>query len=415
MFLDVVLDRKLDFYQQTEAITWLEAMNDSDDEACELEGDVFAVAVEQAMREDDGKDTELWPEMNADVFATSVAGAQRILLAKVNVIKPDGNVALEVVGLDTCCSDSLFSPTHALATDDSEAKATAFGGTATLGPQAEFKLRRADGSTYRVCGRNATDAGHLPKGVVALIGLNDCRAMGVDFNWHAYFAPKTGVPRLHISAGSASSPRSVTEAGGGAEAVASEMAAEVYLSELQVREFLQRKGDSLFSGAKQGLDSIKINPDLSDRERAILRGIVSDRLGALGNAVDLPPEMVGGRHKVQLKPGVKPVQMPLPRYSPAKLEFIRKWSRNELARGAWEWAGESEWASQLHLAHKDGPRGFERTQFEIRPCGNYVRLNECIEKMAPNTPRLSDDLERVADFTIWLEAWMKNPAITLPW
>ena len=40
----------------------------------------------------------------------------------------------------------------------------------------------------------------------------------------------------------------------------------------------------------------------------------------------------------------------------------------------------------------------------MRPCGVYPRLNDCIEKMAPNTPPLQHALEGFVSCPLWLEA-----------
>ena len=168
---------------------------------------------------------------------------------------------------------------------------------------------------------------------------------------------------------------------------------ELYLAELQVRDYLKRKGDALFKEQPMNLDDIRFGDSLTPADVTRFKSRIQERKAAFGNGVDLPPPIRVPPHEIHLKPGVKPVHMPLPRYTPAKEEDLTKWARSVLASGLFEWAGDSEWAFQVHLAFKEGPPGLEREQFEIRPCGNYPLLNDRTEKMAPNGKSLKHGYE----------------------
>ncbi len=75
-----------------------------------------------------------------------------------------------------------------------------------------------------------------------------------------------------------------------------------------------------------------------------------------------------------------------------------------LETGLYEMAPEScRYASRIHLAYKEGPAGKERSHFELSPCGDYVAVNEQIQKIASLCPLLHDQIERFNDCNFFFE------------
>lgn len=142
--------------------------------------------------------------------------------------------------------------------------------------------------------------------------------------------------------------------------------------------------------------NVRYSGTLTSEQVKTLKVITQEFEHVFGNGVD-------GAHEIELLPRAKPIHMPKPRYTPAKEEYMTKWARSMLDRGLYEFAGESKWAFMVHLAYKEGPPGREREEFEVRPCRVFPLLNDQTPKMAPNTPLLKADIEKLADKKLFIE------------
>jgi hypothetical protein len=94
------------------------------------------------------------------------------------------------------------------------------------------------------------------------------------------------------------------------------------------------------------------------------------------------------------------------KFTPAMAEFISRWVEKSLESGLYEMAPEScRFASRIHLAHKEGPPGHERTHSEqlLRPSNHHVAVNEQIQKIPSLYPILHDQIERFNDCDFFFE------------
>ena len=281
-------------------------------------------------------------------------GTGSILKVKARVQTARG-VLTCVLALDTCCNTNIFSPGWAQsvsASFDRPGSAGTFGGQRVqLGGPAELQVLLDNGSAVLLTGVHATDSKHLPRGVAALISSDGCKQLDVDLNWHMFNTPKLQPGEIPFLRQRSSLPSYTNDA-------------QVFLTEVKMREYLERKGDSLFDGKRSTIDDVRYGGTLTDEQVAILKAITKKYEHVFGNGVDLPPPMNGPPHELILKPNSRPIHMPRPKYTPAKEEYLTKWARQALASGLWEFGGEAENAFLIHLAGKEGPPGFEKEQLK---------------------------------------------------
>ena len=181
-----------------------------------------------------------------------------------------------------------------------------------------------------------------------------------------------------------------------------EIVASVFLSEAKVREWLQRNGGE-FKKTVTSFRDVKLWPGLPDWFREKLWALLERYQHVFSNGVDLPPALKTAPHVIELIPGAVPYVCREERYTPAKEEYLTKWAQHNLKTGLYERNPNAKWASRVHLAFKNGPRGAERELFEIRPVGDLVGVNERIKKLAPNLPLLVPETEKYGDCTHFVE------------
>ena len=198
-------------------------------------------------------------------------------------------------------------------------------------------------------GHNGTN-GTLPAGCVALFSLALINELGVDLNWHSQNCVEgPAPPRLRKRDGNP-------------------MATTINVSEVKVREFLQRNAEKEALETKSASSRVTLEPwqqvdvntDMSIDSQRKVWGLLEKHKHVFLGSKQLPPVMAGGPHKFILKPNVKPVSCPEPRWSPAKAEYVDLWAEEGLKSGLLEPAPFSQWASRVHIALKP-PDG-------LRPC-----------------------------------------------
>ena len=299
-------------------------------------------------------------------------GNLAILKARVN-FQVNGESRSGIVALDTCSNHNIVALPYGRASGHVRTTPMVVevcGGETKLGPSAVFNLVRSNGETvgpfHGSLGHNGRN-GLLPTRCVALFGRAILRKLNVDLNWHQdYEGPK--IPLLHVRPTNASGRP------------------QILVSERAVREYLQRQADEQdapgdpTTAPVEPWQTVDVNPDTSPEFQRKVWNLLETNKHVFLDSKTLPPVMKGEPHKFILKPDAKIVACPEPRWTPAKAEYVDGWAEDGLRSGLMELAPNSPYASRVHIADKAGG--------ELRPTGDYVRLNDQIVKVAPQVPHL---------------------------
>jgi hypothetical protein len=152
------------------------------------------------------------------------------------------------------------------------------------------------------------------------------------------------------------------------------------------------------------IEPIDINPELPpvfvDRILAPIRKHISVFEGhqnTLSKPFDCPP--------IQLKfiADAEPQAVPEPRWSCAHGQIVKKWAEDGSRSGSLE-PSKSSWASRPHMVLKP-PSGVTAAEAnladcKLRVCGDYRAANTQIQKMAPNLPTGTVQLEQAAGYKL---------------
>jgi len=154
--------------------------------------------------------------------------------------------------------------------------------------------------------------------------------------------------------------------------------------------------------------SIDINPELPpvfvDRILASIRKYISVFEGhqnTLPKPFDCP--------HIQLKfiSNAEPQAVPEPRWSYAYGQIVKKWAEDGLRNGSLE-PSKSSWASRPHIVLKPPSEvtaaEANLADCKLRVCGDYRAANTQIQKMAPNLPTGTVQLEQAAGYKLYWEA-----------
>ena len=309
-----------------------------------------------------------------------------------------GVVHSGLFALDSCCNANIFAPGHSDVVSGSKSVLVqSFGGQrALLGPCATMSLVNSRGGDVVIYGRDATDATHLPNGCIAMLSRNTMVELGVAVEMHmASPGSYLQVRETHVPV--------VADIECAKE---EDYVHTSFIAEIKVREYLNRESNlsDATNTRSDPLDEIRICETLSAGTKERLRSILSHYRDLFVPKGELPPKIGGGPHRILLKEGAKTVCCPQVKFTPAKAEFISRWVEKSLASGLYELAPEScKYASRIHLASKEGPAGRERELFEIRVTGDYVAVNEQIDKIPSLCPSLHDQTERFNDCKFFFE------------
>lgn len=181
------------------------------------------------------------------------------------------------------------------------------------------------------------------------------------------------------------------------------------MSEHKIQEWLVRKGTNPFVVKRYDVANFSawnVNPDLPQDVKDNFRAqIQNDRRCRSVFVQDsrLPPPLKAKPHVIKLKPDATPKRCPKPKFGYASKKYSEAWARKELSDGAYEHCN-GAWASRMHLAWKAGKKGKLDPEFEIRDCGDYVSVNTCIEKLAPENPSIEELASKFAKATHFWEA-----------
>lgn len=320
-------------------------------------------------------------------FTFPVCSPRReIMRAKVNFVCGT-DIREAVVGLDTCSNQTIVAINYGDLDPKKQAQsvtADVCGGTARLGPALTFKLARANGLT--IAGPFPGSLGHnganglIPRGCMALFSMGLIKELKVDLNWHRDYHG-VDVPWLHVTKENPT-------------------AHQVFVSEAKVRTYLQRKDkEKVSKEAEPPLPEwrkVKLSPARSPWFINRILEILEKHKAYFVPPDQLPPPMAGGKHSFQFKKDAQPVACREPRWTPYRAEYIDAWAEKGLAMGLLELAPFSKSVSRVHLADKP-PDG-------IRPCGDYVNVNDTIEKIAPEVPYLQGQVLSFQDAKMFLKS-----------
>ena len=128
-----------------------------------------------------------------------------------------------------------------------------------------------------------------------------------------------------------------------------------------------------------------------------IRSIIANFATVFEGAADtLPKPFDSPPIKLKFIPNASPKSVPEPRWSCAHGQIVRKWAEDGIANGSLEWSA-SAWASRPHIVLKPPNGEIAATariaDCKLRVCGDYRMVNTQMQKMAPNLPTGTHQLE----------------------
>ena len=301
-------------------------------------------------------------------------GSRSILLAWVDYRDSKGKPTNGLVALDTCSSENIFLEASSHPSDiQVETVVSVCGGQAKLGPSANFiMLRHATHEVGAVLfgsvGTNDEATGHIPRDCVALLGRHAIRDLQVDLNYHNL---STEIEQLSV------------------------ISPESYVSEKFVRQVMDQKQRE--APVDPSLLHIQVSDDVPLDIARKLRVAFTKYKHVFRMEPKLPRPMLGEPYAFKIKPNATYPTCPPPRYTPAKAEYLTQVVRSGLESGLLEPAYDSPIVSRIHIALKPGdPPG-------LRDCGDYVDVNDRIEKIAPDFSKIPDEVEKFASAKCFFE------------
>ena len=342
---------------------------------------------------------------------TSVSGRSlnAVTLARIKFVSSDSKIHEGIIALDSMCSHDVFRTDVSVTceTQGPRLSAKVFGGKSELlGLDATFTILRENGERVEIRGSQC-EAKQLPKGCIALFSKTTLQNLNVAMDFHLRTEEQLpllrhrGVPKLAEEKKTTLVVNDTSNAAKQAGLAVilgnenEETCAEIFLAETKIREYLERKGATF--GAKKPAswqDVTFADHRFTAAERKLFREAVYDRRQVFTDGVSLPKPLKGEPAVIELIPGAKPFCCPEERWTPSRRRYLTIWAQQVLESGLYEWAELSQWASRVHLAYKDGPRGKEREEFEIRPVGDFPAINDKMAKMASNLPILRAEVEK---------------------
>ena len=278
------------------------------------------------------------------------------------------------MALDTCSSENIFLEDSSHPSDiQVETVVSVCGGQTKLGPSANFiMLRHATHEVGAVLfgsvGTNDEATGHIPRDCVALLGRHAIRDLRVDLNYHNL---STEIEQLCV------------------------IRPESYVSEKFVRQVMDQKQRE--APVDPSLLKIQVSDDVPLDVARKLQVAFTKYKHVFRLESKLPRPMLGEPYAFKIKPNATYPTCPPPRYTPAKAEYLTQVVRGGLESGLLEPAYDSPIVSRIHIALKPGdPPG-------LRDCGDYVEVNDRIEKIAPDFSKIPDEVEKFASARFFFE------------
>jgi hypothetical protein len=139
---------------------------------------------------------------------------------------------------------------------------------------------------------------------------------------------------------------------------------------------------------------VDVNPDLPPEIYSEYRSIFEEFKSAFAPHTGEPPLLKIDRpYHIKLKPGARPRFCPKPKWSPEQAEFWLRWAQASLAGGGWTHS-HGLWCSRGVGVFKQGPEGKLDPNYDVRPCGAYVEVNDECEREPPSASCSMEELRQ---------------------
>lgn len=169
---------------------------------------------------------------------------------------------------------------------------------------------------------------------------------------------------------------------------------DMFLSEIKCKAAMLGNPD-LFKPKAYTIDMVTIAGDehLTSQQQQKLRALVNEFKRIFSGKNILPKPMKNQPPvKLLFKEGAEPARCAIPRWGPYQEKLLRIWTQQSLKEGLIELVTAEKYpmgcpyASRPHIVSK--PNG------AVRVTGDYVKVNETIEKRPLNLPNMEDQLRR---------------------
>ena len=223
---------------------------------------------------------------------------------------------------------------------------------------------------------------------------------------HRTSAPRTSAPRAGASATRTAVPRTaptrselsppsdersvaaiISQFGNG------DSFEEVFITEAMFRSFNERK---LTHSARKTFSLADITIPAEEPARSKVQVLMREFADRFAKHDGEPPALNVEPYKILLKSGAVLPLVKKPNWPPAQEEYWRRWATAALAEGervpdgGWERAPPNcRTASRPIAVLKTGPSGLRPEldpDFDVRPCGAYVEINDCCEPEPTEAP-----------------------------
>jgi len=181
-----------------------------------------------------------------------------------------------------------------------------------------------------------------------------------------------------------------------------------HLGEKTLRAWIDSHPDESVDTKPFDINSIDVCPDLPPHVQARIRAIIEKHAACFeGQSGTLPKPFDAPPVELTFLPDAEPKSIPEPRWSFAYREVILRWAEAGLKNGSLE-PSKSAWASRAHVVLKP-PSGATAATADIKDCklrvtGDYRQVNTQIQKLVPNLPTGTHELERAAGHRFYFES-----------
>ena len=272
-----------------------------------------------------------------------------------------------------------------------------------LGQPLSFTILKED--TPIVIDTNEPIGGKLSDDCVALLGLDAINLLGIDLNhavrnnrhvWIKYIDSKQDTVErcdqakddiVHEHAAPLT-PKDLMQHG------------STFLSERVIDAYNQAH-PAEFEVKPIPIESVEIDPDMPAEWQKKFRDDIKERREAFATHTNQLPKCMNGipPYMFKLKPGAETVQVPRPKFGPAKTKLIMRWVEWAASKevGLIKPAGNAAYSSRLILAAKykhDTPKSAPPDGIRVAWAG--VGVNETIVKAVPTYPDAYSQIYKVA-------------------
>ena len=181
-----------------------------------------------------------------------------------------------------------------------------------------------------------------------------------------------------------------------------------HLGEKTLRAWLDTHAEESVDTKPFDIANIDVCPDLPPPVQARLRDIIARHSACFEGQQDtLPKPFDAPPVELNFRPDAEPTSIPEPRWSHAYGQVVKRWAEAGLKNGSLE-PSKSAWASRAHIVLKP-PAGVTAANADIADCelrvtGDYRQVNLQIQKLVPNLPTGTHQLERAAGHRYYFES-----------